>query len=198
MAGRPQRRPTPASQRGRAPHPVAPPREPLDSRPEPGPIGRPPGPRPVRIEPRTRTTRPLSDAYRAALDVDLDPDVALDADAARRSFLASMARQNGGKVTGAAAVAGALIGEIVGNGRLTVAAAKELADRTEGPVAQRTEVVATRFVVSVTPGGGGSLAPLPASPEEWERAVRADLSAREAEAIAARVLPAAPDLPGEE
>jgi hypothetical protein len=129
--------------------------------------------------------------------VDLDPDVALDADGTRRSFLASMARQNGGKVTGAAAIAGALIGEIVGNGRLTVAAAKELADRTEGPVTQRVEAVSTRFVVSVTPGGGG-LAPLPATPEEWERAVRADLSAREAEAIAARALPAAPDLPGEE
>ena len=197
MAGRPQRRPTPASQRGRAPHPVAPKREPLDTRPEPGPIGRAPGPRPVRIEPRTRTTRPLSDAYRAALDVDLDLDDSLDAAAARRAFLRSEARQNGGKVTGAAAVAAALMGEIVGNGRLTVAAAKELADRTEGPVAQRVEAVSTRFVVSVTPGGGSSLAPLPASPEEWERAVRADLEARErADAMAgAALLP--PPAPGE-
>lgn len=195
MAGRPQRRPTPASQRGRAPHPVAPQRAPLDARPEPGPRGRPPGPQDVRIEPRRRTTRPLTEAYLAALDADLDEDVASDAGAARAAFLKGRVR--GGKVTGADAIAAAMLGEIVGNGRLTVAAAKELADRTEGPVTQRVEAVSTRFVVSVTPGGGG-LAPLPATPEEWERAVRADLSAREAEAIAARALPAAPDLPGEE
>ena len=194
MAGRPQRRSTPASQRGRAPHPVAPPREPLDSRPAPGPIGRAPGPRDVQVEPRRRTTRPLTEAYIAALDADLDEEVASDAGAARAAFLKGRAR--GGKVTGADAVAAALLGEIVGNGRLTVSAAKELADRVEGPVAQRVEAVSTRFVVSVTPGGGG-LAPLPASPEEWERAVRADLEARErADAMAGAALLPLP-APGE-
>ena len=63
-------------------------------------------------------------------------------------------------------------------------------------MAQRVEAVSTRFVVSVTPGGGG-LAPLPASPEEWERAVRADLEARErADAMAGAALLPLP-APGE-
>lgn len=184
MAGRPQRRPTPASRKGRAPHPVAPPAEPLTRQATAAPVGilRAGDGRAV-VQARPRAVKPVEDAYRAALEIELDPHTAIDPEATRTAYLGHMAR--GGKVTGAHAVAASLLSGVLQRGRIAVAAAKEMADRTEGPVVQRVESLSARFVVSVGPTGvleSGHLVGSPSSPEDWEAAVRADLGAREAEA----------------
>lgn len=184
MAGRPQRRPAPAGKR-RAPHPVAPAKAPLDRAPQPGPVGiLREGEDHALVGTRRKVVRPLEEAYRAVLSAPLPVSTLEDADQARVHFLRQVAKE--GQVTGAQAVAASLFAGVLERGRMSVAAAKELADRTEGPVVQRAEVLSARFVVSVGPQGTlGALPASPATPEEWERMVRRDLDGATSTALPA-------------
>lgn len=135
----------------------------------------------------------LSSSYKAALGVEITADDVDDPDAVRRRVLDGLASR--GKLTVADALAASLVRRVVDTTtRDAVLAVRELADRTEGPVVQRTQDVSVRYVVSLTPAGAaveGGL--LPPSPEEWERQARGEWERAQVEAGA----PTLQRLPGE-
>ena len=179
MAGRPARSPAP---------PRAVPEEERPRRPQAG-AQFAPAVKAASLLERDREPARLSSSYRRALDSDLDPSQATDPDAVRRSVLLdldSARRATGRRLTVADALAASIISRVVDSTtRDAVLAVRELADRTEGPVVQRTQDVSVRYVVSVTPAGAVGEAPsLPPTPEQWEASARRDWDAAR--------LPAAP------
>lgn len=179
MAGRPQRKAPPKRER---PGPAQAPRKRplvgvLDSAPVSKPKGRPFG-GDTALNQAQRDVAPavrLSVSYARALDASVDLQDADDPDAVVASLAKASALRNGGRVRLDDLVAAHMLGRVVSRTtRDGVPAAKELADRTEGPVVQRTEVASVRYVVSVTPGGGMSQAGegAPLTLQEWEGQVR--------------------------
>lgn len=177
MAGRPQRKAPPRRERS---NPVQAQRRPiLDEAPRTPPVGRAGITRPDTTPLEGRVVAPpirLSHAYAFALDADVTPKEAQDPDAVVKSLARASAGRNGGRVKLADLVAASMVARTINLiGRDGVAAAKELADRVEGPVVQRTEVASVRYVVSVTPGGSLSTpqdGPLTLS--EWEGQVASE------------------------
>lgn len=188
MAGRPGRKPAKARPKAhrRKPTPLqrGVPREPPVAQERPpaseAAISRPPGTngregsRRITVAPQQARPVLLSRAYAQTLGT----DVALADTANPGKIMAALNRQaaerNGGRVRLEDVVAHALTCKAANlSGRDGVAAAKELADRTEGPVIQRVQEVSTRFVVSMDPSGVQHGAQAPLSIADWEASVRA-------------------------
>lgn len=172
MPGRPQRRPpSKRTERARPSHlPAKAPLRPVEveAPPTPGPIGFVPGsPRSVELRGRLDGMAKLSTSYAQAMSVELTPSQGKSASRLQTAILKGAKER--GRLTVADAVAACLFSRAVDRGdRSGVAAAKELADRTEGPVVQRSEVASVRYVVSLSPskGAGGDDAPMTVA--EWE------------------------------
>lgn len=127
----------------------------------------------------------ITDAYRQALDVDL-PTADASPERLHKRLLTAMAR--GGRVKVSQIVAASMLARSTKvDGRDAVAAVREITDRVEGPVTQKSQVVSTRYVVSVSPTGALVEAALPPStPEEWEaRALADEERQRRAQLVAA-------------
>lgn len=177
MAGRPQRKAPPKRER---PGPAQAPRKrPLVGVLDSAPVSRPPGhPVGTLVEPQSLHAVPavrLSVSYARAMDASVSLNEASDPDAVVASLARASADRNGGRVRLDDLIAASMVGRVINRpGRDGVPAAKELADRTEGPVVQRTEVASVRYVVSVTPGGGMSQASegAPLTLQEWEGQVK--------------------------
>ena len=179
MAGRPQRKVPPKRER---PGPAQAPRKrPLVGVLDSAPMARRQG-HPVTgalVQPQAPHAIPavrLSVSYARAMDASVSLNEASDPDAVVASLARASADRNGGRVRLDDLIAASMVGRVINRpGRDGVPAAKELADRTEGPVVQRTEVASVRYVVSVTPGGGIDQAPQVGQPltlQEWEGQVR--------------------------
>ena len=126
----------------------------------------------------------LSHAYQQALSMGARIEDEDDPDAVRHGILVGLKAARGRSgLRVADLVAAALVRRVVDSTtRDAVLAARELADRTEGPVTQRIEAASVRYVVSVGPSGAlgpAALAALPAP--EWERMARADWDAAQAQ-----------------
>jgi hypothetical protein len=121
---------------------------------------------------RLEETPRLSVSYSRAMSVELTPAQAANATRLRTAILKG-ARERG-RLTVADAVAACVVARATDRGdRSGVAAAKELADRTEGPVVQRSEVASVRYVVSLTPAKGSADDEAPLTVDEWERLANA-------------------------
>lgn len=128
----------------------------------------------------------ISDAYRQALDVDIPVTAGTAPEKLHKRLVASMARN--GKVRMSQLVAASVIYRSLDpRSRDGMAAVREITDRVEGPVTQKSQVVSTRYVVSVSPTGALVEAALPPStPEEWEaRALADEERQRRAQLVAA-------------
>lgn len=181
MAGRPQKRSV-TRRRPTRPAPV------LDGGPAvvSAPVG---APNHSALSPEARARRRaaaspiyLSHSYLAALAAEISEADTDDPDTLRRRVISEMKKrrsQVGQALTVADALSAALVGRAADPGaRDGVLAIRELADRTEGPVVQRTADVSVRYVISTTPGeASGTILPA-LSADEWERQARGDWDQR--------------------
>lgn len=126
----------------------------------------------------------LSSSYRAALAAEIPIEDAKDLDAVQDHILLGVrgARGHKGLCVADLVASSLVLRAIRPESRDGVLAARELADRTEGPVTQRIESASVRYVVSVGPSGAlgpASQAALPAP--EWERMARLDWESAQAQ-----------------
>lgn len=139
----------------------------------------------VVVAPRPAEPVFLSKAYSGVLRAEVGLEDAEDAEKVMRALSRQAARENGGKVQVGQLIAHCLAAKAANlSGRDGVAAAKELADRTEGPVIQRVQEVSTRFVVSMDPSGVQHGARGPLSIADWEASARAADEAEERAQVA--------------
>ena len=120
----------------------------------------------------------VSDAYHRLMARDISPRDLSKPDVAVKRALSELASQ--GPLKMADLVAGSvLLKALHPTARDAMVAAREITDRTEGPVVQKSQVVSARYVVSVSPTGALSESQPPVlSLSDWEaQAVEEDEAA---------------------
>ena len=130
-------------------------------------VGRPPESERGRVR--------ISDAYRRIIDAPVAPS-----DLSRPQVAVRKALAQAGPLRIADLLARATISRALdGKARDAIAAMREITDRTEGPVVQKSQVVSARYVVSVSPTGALSESqPAALSLSDWEaQAVEEDEAA---------------------